>query len=177
MKRADSPLLDHWAGRDFQILVMRPSGDLDVVYASDAADVADSNLKGKIATVLEDRIGPGFLADTGEATVISIFHRGHKVGAVCRMDDSALTEDVIREMIASAILAVEDLGGESGLALDPKETAYLKKVTEGLSDAEIADSLGLSLRAVKERKKRTLVDLNATSIAHAIAIATSAGLI
>ena len=177
MNRADSPFLDHWADRDIQILAQNPSGDLDVVVASASAVAADEDLLAEISVVFDQGVGLKFLSDAGDVAVISIFHGGSKIGALCRTDKQSLTDDAIREVISMVIMAAESFSGASSPALDPKETAYLKKVTEGLSDAEIADSLGLSLRAVKERKKRTLVDLNATSIAHAVAIATAAGLI
>lgn len=175
MERADSPHLDHWADRDFQILVQGPSGDLETVYSTAAS--TDATVTAELAAAIELVSGVLPASDADPTTLLSLIHDGKKFGALCRNTTEPLSDDTLREMVATTIFKAESLDTPDAPVLDPKETAYLKKVTEGLSDAEIAGDLGLSLRAVKERKKRTLVDLNATSIAHAISIATRAGLI
>ena len=177
MEQAELPNLSSWADKSLTLMAERSDGDVEILYTT----LADQNQVISTFSDVSDQFHTlvGVLPTEGKngapLTLISVFHRGEKVGAICEHTVEPESEENIREIVAAILHQANRLKPITAPALDPKEIAYLKKVAEGLSDAEIADNLNLSLRAVKERKKRTQTDLRATSIAHAIAIATASG--
>lgn len=110
-------------------------------------------------------------------TLISEFYLGARVGVVLSHKSDALTEVQINEARAAALVIQAMQPNEKELGITAKELIYLKQVSAGASDDEIATDLQLSLRAVKERKRKAIDDLHAKSIAHAIGIAKRANLI
>lgn len=56
-------------------------------------------------------------------------------------------------------------------ALTPKEREVLDHVTAGRTNREIADTLGLSVRAVEDRRARLMRKMGVTSLAELIALA------
>ena len=174
MERAPLPKLNSWADIGLTLVADNSQGSLEVLFSS-SGNLNDNRHQNALADHLQNAIGvltPGDAEDQ-RSTLIALFHNGGKVGAVCEHSAPPGSEDAIREIVAAILFQAQEFNRPEPTTLDPKEIAYLKKVAEGFSDAEIADELNLSLRAVKERKKRTLTDLGAASIAHAIAIATA----
>ena len=58
-------------------------------------------------------------------------------------------------------------------ALTPKEREVLNLVVAGRTNREIADALGLSVRAVEERRSRLMRKMEANSLAELIALAAN----
>mgnify|MGYP001806633093 CR=1 FL=1 len=57
-------------------------------------------------------------------------------------------------------------------ALTPKEREVMDQVVAGRTNREIADSLGLSVRAVEDRRSRLMRRMGANSLAELVALAT-----
>ena len=172
MEQVNLPELNQWADVGIAVFVGTDSEAPTLLLKTQQNDPEfDASLFQKLRELVG--VSEPEQADGSQITLISVFHRGHKVGAVCQHTLAAESDEAIRDVIAAILANANQVDPPEAATLDPKEIAYLKKVQEGLSDAEIAEDLSLSLRAVKERKKRTLVDLGAVSIAHAIAIAVT----
>ena len=117
------------------------------------------------------------VAEHGTTTLVSDLFAGSRLGLVLSHSKEALEEADIKEARAAALmiqLADQD-DGEHGITA--KELIYLEQVSTGASDDEIAADLQLSLRAVKERKRKAIDDLHAQNIGHAVGIAKRAKLI
>jgi DNA-binding CsgD family transcriptional regulator len=110
-------------------------------------------------------------------TVIAFDHRGERVYVLAghdveTLDDIALTE------IKAALVVLAVLNPPERLSPPPlKELTYLRKASSGQSDQDIAEDLGITLRAVRERKKKVTEGLGANNIVQAIAIAKDAGIV
>jgi len=104
-------------------------------------------------------------------TLISTFEEGMKVGILAAHSNDELTDVEIRELTTAALILVRlELAANSDEeAVTAKEIVYLQQVSGGALDDDIADDLGLSLRAIKERKRKAIEDMNAKNISHAVA--------
>lgn len=110
-------------------------------------------------------------------TGISLFFSGEKISVSLCHSRPSLTSTEIREATAALIAIAHMSPPDSTKAPAAKELIYLQKASEGLSDQEIADELSLSLRAVRERKKKAVSEMNANNILHAVAKAKDAGFV
>ncbi len=99
---------------------------------------------------------------------LSIFHEGTVARAQltepCDATDTAMAE--LRA--ALLVIAREDQSNGPNFVLNEKDIAYLRLICEGFNDAECADRLGISVRAIKSRKKSVLSATSSTSLSHAI---------
>lgn len=98
----------------------------------------------------------------------AIFHDG----TIARSQEATSCdkqEDCAAEFRAALlVVAAEDGAVAPRIDFNDKDIAYLRLVCEGLSDAECAERLGLSLRAIKSRKKSVLAAASCTSLSHAV---------
>jgi DNA-binding CsgD family transcriptional regulator len=110
-------------------------------------------------------------------TSISIVHNGEKaVLSLCHSKPD-LTSDEIAEATAALLVVAQMSPPSPRVPPNQKELVYLRKLAEGLNDQEIGDELGLTLRAVRERKKKAISEMGATNITHAVALAKDAGFV
>lgn len=102
------------------------------------------------------------------ASAQSIYHEGviahADLGDLNGADEAALAE--LRA--ALLVIAADGTDVEAKLDLSDKDVAYLRLVCEGLNDAQCAERLGLSLRAIKSRKKSVLTSAACTSLSQAV---------
>ncbi len=110
-------------------------------------------------------------------TIISLFYAGEKISVSLCHTKSELSPSEIREAGAALVTLAHMSPPDARAAPAAKELIYLRKVSEGLSDQEIADDLNLSLRAVRERKKKAVAEMEANNILHAVAKAKDAGFV
>lgn len=123
----------------------------------------------------EDASDQVLMAHIENGTAISMLHDGAKIGALLAHSQKELTEEQINDVRSTLILAAESIPVANIPTLGPRELAYLKKVSEGETDDGIAKELNLSMRSVKERKKRTITELGAVNISQAIILAKKSG--
>lgn len=110
-------------------------------------------------------------------TIISLFYAGEKISVSLCHSKAELSPSEIREA-GAALVTLAHMSPPDERALPAaKELIYLRKVSEGMSDQEIADELSLSLRAVRERKKKAVAEMDANNILHAVAKAKDAGFV
>jgi len=110
-------------------------------------------------------------------TGISLLYAGEKISVSLCHAKPELTPVEIREAGAALLALAHMSPPDTQTAPAAKELIYLRKVSEGLSDQEIADELNLSLRAVRERKKKAVTEMAANNISHAVAKAKDAGFV
>lgn len=110
-------------------------------------------------------------------TIISLFYAGEKISVSLCHTKPELTETEIREAGAALVVLAHLAPPDAMASPAAKELIYLRRVSEGLSDQEIADELNLSLRAVRERKKKAVSEMEANNIIHAVAKAKDAGFV
>ena len=122
-----------------------------------------------------DTTDPDFLSAHENGTVFSMLHDGAKVVMILVHAATELSEQDIRAAKSLLFLLINDQPTAVIPTLGPRELAYLKKVSEGATDEEVAEEFNLSMRSVKERKKRTITDLGATNISLAINLAKKSG--
>lgn len=153
------------------VVVMRPThGDARII---DHSDDLPAEMQDRLVAFCDEVPAneDQSIGDSTQASKIDLFHRLARVtGAEFHGSGSDLPMEPA-DLKAAVLVLAESAERDEGMTLGTKEVAYLKKVAEGMSDAEIAEDLGLSLRAVKERKRHVQRDLDASSIAHAVAIA------
>ena len=63
------------------------------------------------------------------------------------------------------------------IALTPREVEILTRIARGFSTREVSEQLGISPRTVENHKRRIFAKLDVQNQAHAVAIATRAGLL
>lgn len=107
-------------------------------------------------------------ASTHGKDPLSIFHDGNVARVQLTDVNGAQAADIAEMRAALLVVAAEDTGTVSKMDLSDKDIAYLRLVCEGLTDAECAERLGLSVRAIKSRKKSVLVATNCDSLSHAV---------
>jgi len=61
--------------------------------------------------------------------------------------------------------------------LTPREAEILRRIASGLSATEVSDELGISRKTVEGHKRRIFTKLDVQNQAHAVAIATRAGML
>lgn len=128
-----------------------------------------------IATAEDSGLVARISANT--CTVISTIVEGAHLGIIVAHTATAIEEFEAAELISSAIALHSQKQIPRNEDITDKETVYLERATTGATDDEIAEELHLSLRAVKERKRKAIEDLGAKNIAHAITIAKKTSLI
>ena len=146
---ADHGIL-HWMAENLGVIPVSEIGDND-----------------PLATGLSD----------GHTTLISEFCDGARIGIVLTHKAETLEEAQLDEARASALALLMLQPNQNEFGISAKELIYLKQVSAGATDDEIAAELQLSLRAVKERKRKSIDDLGAKNIGHAVGIAKRADLI
>ncbi len=115
---------------------------------------------------------------TGEnCTLITDIYNGNRFALLLSHTSETLGENDIKEARAAALVLQMEADLDADLEISQKEIVYLKRASSGASDDEIAEDLQLSLRAVKERKRKAIDDLEAKNIGHAVGIAKRRGLI
>jgi len=95
---------------------------------------------------------------------------------VSTIETGALAEACLK-FGATTIVADLHHQDDTKSGITAKELIYLEQVSAGATDDEIAAELQLSLRAVKERKRKAIDDLHANNIGHAVGIAKRTKLI
>ncbi len=93
-----------------------------------------------------------------------------KVAAVVVRSGTNLKEETASEAFAAAYVLADNKPTPRPIEPSPKVAAYLSKIIEGRDDQQIADDLDLSLRAIKERKKKTIEEFEANTLTEAVAI-------
>ena len=130
-------------------------------------------------TTLQSLRNAGKVGDIAElpenGTVLSHIQDGTRLVLMLFHEAELLSPSDLQEATAAllALLPPIELSGREPLS--PRELAYLRKAAAGDSDEEIAEDLNLSMRSVKERKKRSIADLGAVNITHAITLAKRSG--
>lgn len=98
-----------------------------------------------------------------------VLHEG-RVGrlgsALARYGDSLQEEVELRAALVA--VTVGDPGFKVTAKLSPKELLYLDMLCDGITDADAAKKLSVSLRAIKARKKMVCQKTNSDTISHAI---------
>jgi DNA-binding CsgD family transcriptional regulator len=104
---------------------------------------------------------------------------GMKSIASISLTDTAQAEKVpVKEIFQKLQLAAIALSKTiSDPMVSQKSIDYLNLVVSGRKDDEIAVELGLSLPGTRKRRKTALEQLGAKTLAQAVALATSAGLV
>lgn len=110
-------------------------------------------------------------------TIISLFYAGEKISISLCHSKPTLEPSEIREAGAALVTLAHMSPPDARAAPAAKELIYLRLVSQGLTDQDIADELSLSLRAVRERKKKAVAELEANNIVHAVAKAKDAGFV
>ena len=110
-------------------------------------------------------------------TSISLVHNGEKaVLSLCHSRNEIPSHEIAEA--TAALLVIAQMSPPSGKnPPNLKELVYLRKLAEGFNDQEIGDDLGLTLRAVRERKKKAITEMGAANITHAVALAKDAGFV
>lgn len=135
------------------------------------------------ATGILDREGFEELSNGGSQvlpqhfSLVSALESGQKIGVLAGHKDQYLSDIELREITAAAQMLVSSDAGTASPDVTAKEEVYLQRVANGASDDDIAEELGLSLRAIKERKRKAIEDMNAKNISHAVAKAKRENLI
>lgn len=110
-------------------------------------------------------------------TTISVVHNAEKaVLSLCHSKPD-LTAAEIAEATAALIVIAQMSAPSAKNPPNLKELVYLRKLAEGSNDQEIGEELGLTLRAVRERKKKAISEMGASNITHAVALAKDAGFV
>lgn len=134
------------------------------VWAQAALGVSDLRKIGKSSEFVAG------LAASGHAIGLAGFSNGQKVITLMFRLDNDLTQELTAEAFAASFALAGAPTGASKIEPTPKVAAYLSKVIEGSDDQEISQELDLSLRAVKERKKKTIDEFSAKTLTHAVAL-------
>ncbi len=134
-----------------------------------------------LGTISVGDLEPGPMRDAcssaAATTAISDINAGSRLAIVISHRCDTLTEAQVNEARAAAIILQMDQTAQTDFPITAKELVYLEQVSTGATDEEIAADLQLSLRAVKERKRKAIDDLNAKNIGNAVGIAKRSGLI
>lgn len=113
------------------------------------------------------KVQPGGACELAALSVPSaIYHDG--VVAQAETEPGPSEEETAELRAALLVIASDNGDSTPPMALSNKEIAYLELVCEGKSDTEAAEKLGLSLRAIKSRKKSVLATTGCTSLSHAV---------
>lgn len=128
-------------------------------------------------SAIEDSAAFGAEKAHRPGTLIALLNAGSRLGVVLLHEAESLSDQDVDEATAAALTLLSGMPKPETYPITPKELVYLRQVCAGASDEDIANDLQLSLRAVKERKRKAIDDLNALNIGHAVGIAQRAGLI
>ncbi len=110
-------------------------------------------------------------------TTVALVHNGEKVVLSLCHSKPELSDEEIREASAAMLVVAHMSPPTTKIAPHQKELVYLRKLAEGLNDQEVGDTLGITLRAVRERKKKVITEMGAANITHAVALAKDAGFV
>lgn len=114
---------------------------------------------------------------SGNTTLVSDLYAGSRICMLLSHNKDELTADEIKEARAASLILHIENTEEPEFAITAKELVYLQQISAGATDEDVASELQLSLRAVKERKRKAIEDLGAKNIGHAIGIAKRNNLI
>ena len=120
-------------------------------------------------------IDPAIVGLPENGTVASQLHNGVRMAILMFHQAELLSPSELQEATAAILAQLPTIEVSQIEPLSPRELAYLRKAAAGDSDEEIAEDLNLSMRSVKERKKRSITDLGAVNITHAIILAKRSG--
>ncbi len=157
-----------WTREDIQKL--RDSRDPLIVWFDGNLDISTAEAALATKTSLSD-------LPLETTTLASDLVGGARIGLVMSHSSGSLDPEQVNEARAAAHILHVELSNVPESGITAKELVYLEQVSAGATDDEIADDLQLSLRAVKERKRKAIDDLNAQNIGHAVGIAKRTGLI
>ena len=120
---------------------------------------------------IENSAALNAVTQSGSTTMLSELYLGVRLCSVLSHSKTLLEEFEVKDARAAALILYDANATSPEFAITAKELVYLQQVAAGATDDEIAQDLQLSLRAVKERKRKAIEDLNASNISHAIGIA------
>lgn len=146
------------------------------VFASDLVSPQDRALlevQDPLATWMQQSYGAvelDELLDGISGTAVSFVVAGAKLTGILLHETGSLSEEERNEAKAAVSIIYSDIETDApeDLTLPPKEAAYLRKLVTGNSDDEIAEELKLTLRATKERKRRSIEATKSDNITHAV---------
>jgi hypothetical protein len=105
---------------------------------------------------------------SGNAIGVTGMILGNKIGIVVFRNDQSIPDTAIAETVAAMIDIASSSITKAPIQASTKISAYISKVIDGFDDQQIADDLSLSLRAVKERKKKAMEEFGATTLSQAV---------
>jgi len=147
----------------------------------DDGDTLMSWLRSNLGSKLVSTIETGALAEAclkfGATTIVADLYAGSRLGLILSHSKNELDEAEIKEARAAGLTIQMHHQDDTKSGITAKELIYLEQVSAGATDDEIAAELQLSLRAVKERKRKAIDDLHANNIGHAVGIAKRTKLI
>jgi len=166
----------------FFILRQDPLADSQEVLISDGLDtdelldLPETALSQKLSEIvgiatLSKESARDLGLPSSAATLASLFHASQRLAGVFCHEATELSETDHRTLMACMIEVADTTPSSRDASIELRDLAYLRKAAAGFSDDEIAAELNLSMRSVKERKKRCIVDLGARNINHAMLIA------
>ena len=149
--------------REGLTLLLNDEPDLDVIAPGDEDPPADVVLAGP---------------DTAPITLARSSTR------VVSFDDGMTVETILTAVRAEDGTKVLGPTGSTAtparpaaIALTPREVEILTRIARGFSTREVSEQLGISPRTVENHKRRIFVKLDVQNQAHAVAVATRAGLL
>ena len=95
---------------------------------------------------------------------------GQRHASVLFRSANSFHPDLVAEAFAAMFEVAAKAPADQLPSPTPKVAAYLSKIIDGHDDHEIAHELDLSLRAIKERKKKTIEEFDAVTLPHAVAL-------
>lgn len=177
-------IVSHTAGDGLSLIISTHTPEwsvLDLRNWQEKDDALFDWMKQNLGVVDGSEIGSGAAIEAclkqGKTTIISEFYSGSRLGMVLTHSANQLDDITIKEAKAAAFILKLSASPGTAPGITTKEEIYLKQVSTGATDDEIATDLQLSLRAVKERKRKAIDDLQAENIGHAVGIAKRSGLI
>lgn len=169
--RTDNPKVSHSNVSEYPEDSAVLNGNDDAILAWMRSEIGVIGL----AKLRADAAADASLPDHRNGTLIARTLDGRKIGALLLHTVPVLPEAELNEAVGLLLLLAAETTGPEIAQLSARELAYLKKAANGDTDDEIAVDLSLSMRSVKERKKRTIADLGAENLHHAILLAKKSG--
>lgn len=177
-------VLSHTADEGLKLLASNHAPKLtadDFVAWFQSGDTTLAWFRDNLGAATVGQLDPGPLAkacsEIGPTTIISELFQGARIALVLSHAKDVLEETDLKEAKAAALVLQPYQKAQKEFGITAKELIYLEQVSAGATDDEIATELQLSLRAVKERKRKSIDDLHAQNIGHAVALAKRANLI
>lgn len=92
-------------------------------------------------------------------------------------EEGGLPEEVLAQAHAAALLIAGTRPARTVAPLGARELAYLRRVLAGETDPQIAEALNLTIRSIKERKRRIIAAADARTFPEALLRMQQAGLL